>query len=312
MPSACRNRPRPDPADPGRRTVAPVPELPEVESARRVLADGALQRRIVDVDDHDDYVSRPHAPGELRSALLGRCFTAARRRGKSMWLTTSGDDHDGPDLGLHLGMSGIVVVTGAARPGDPAGDLVGGDYRRDRERFVDRGAYQRFAVTFADGGGVRLLDPRRLSRVRLDPDIDALGPDALGLSPAAFRAALTAGRRVSTAPIKARLLDQSVLAGVGNLLADEALWRAKINPARGVHTLRRADIDRLGRSLQSALNDAVAHGGVHTGTVIAFRRAGERCPRCGGPMVSGTVGGRTTWWCAREQRPVAPGRSATG
>ena len=105
-----------------------------------------------------------------------------------------------------------------------------GDYRRDREQFVNRGAYQRFAVTFAGGGGVRLLDPRRLSRVRLNPDIEALGPDALGLSPAAFRAVLTAGRRVSTVPVKTRLMDQSVLAGVGNLLADEALWRARIHP----------------------------------------------------------------------------------
>lgn len=282
-----------------------MPELPEVESARRVLADGALHRRIVDVDDHDDYVTRPHGPGELRTALLGRCFTAARRRGKSMWLSTSGtgDSADeGPDLGVHLGMSGIMVV---AAP-DRSADLVGGDYRRDRGQFVDRGAYQRFGVTFADGGGFRLLDPRRLSRVRLDPDIDALGPDALGLSPTAFRMAVTAGRRVSTAPVKARLLDQSVIAGVGNLLADEALWRARINPGRGVDTLRRTEIDRLGRELQGALVDAVGRGGVHTGTVIPFRRAGERCPRCGSPMASGTVGGRTTWWCTREQRPRAP------
>ncbi len=296
-----------------------MPELPEVESARQVLADGALYRRILDVDDHDDYVTRPHGPGELRSALTGRCLTAAHRRGKSLWLSTSGtaDDPDGtggPDLGVHLGMSGIVVVTGpkeTAEPvgdliGDRAGDLIGGDYRRDRERFVDRGSYQRFALTFADGGAVRLLDPRRLSRVRLDPDIEALGPDALGLPPAAFRTAMTAGRRVSTAPVKARLLDQSVIAGVGNLLADEALWRAKINPGRGVETLSRAQIDRLSRSLQSALTDAIDRGGVHTGDVVAYRRAGERCPRCGAAMVRGTVGGRTTWWCAREQRPVAP------
>lgn len=297
---------------PGPGTVAPVPELPEVESARAVLAGGALDRRIVDIDDHDDWVTRPHAPGELRAALLGRTFTSAHRRGKSMWLSTSdsGPGHGGPDLGMHLGMSGIVVVAGpaassdtAGAPGSVDGDLIGGDYRRDREQFVDRGAYQRFGVTFADGGGVRLLDPRRLSRVRLDPPVEDLGPDALGLSPADFRAALTSGRRVSTAPVKARLLDQSVLAGVGNLLADEALWRAKIHPARSVDTLRRPELDRLGRSLQDALTDAVAHGGVHTGTVIPFRRAGERCPRCGGAMETATVGGRTTWWCAREQRP---------
>ena len=211
-----------------------------------------------------------------------------------MWLTTS---EDGPDLGMHLGMSGIVVVAGP-----DSGDLVGGDYRRDREQFVNRGAYQRFAVTFAGGGGVRLLDPRRLSRVRLNPDIEALGPDALGLSPDAFRAVLTAGRRVSTVPVKTRLMDQSVLAGVGNLLADEALWRARIHPARGVDTLRPAEINWLGRALQRALAEAIDLGGVHTGTVIPHRRTGERCPRCSGRMASGTVGGRTTWWCAREQR----------
>lgn len=290
-----------------------MPELPEVESARAVLAGGALHRRIDDVDDHDDYVTRPHAPGELRAALLGRRFTAAHRRGKSMWLSTSesGPEHGGPDLGIHLGMSGIVVVTAPAAPpgatGRAAGDRVGGDYRRDREQFVGRGAYQRFGVTFADGGGFRLLDPRRLSRVRLDPPVEALGPDALGLSPAAFRAALTAGRRVSTAPVKARLLDQSVLAGVGNLLADEALWRARVHPARGVDTLRRAELDRLGRALQEALADAVTHGGVHTGIVIPFRRTGQHCPRCGAAMETGTVGGRTSWWCPREQRPVPPG-----
>lgn len=288
-----------------------VPELPEVESARRVLADGALHRRIADVDDHDDYVTRPLTPGVLHSVLVGRSFTAAHRRGKSMWLTTSGDPGDAgdatdptgdPELGIHLGMSGIVVVSGPTAPEANGADLVGGDYRRDREQFVDRGAYQRFAVTFADGGRMRLLDPRRLSRVRLDPDIQALGPDALGLSPTAFRAAMTAGRRVSTAPVKARLLDQSVLAGVGNLLADEALWRAKINPGRGVDTLSTAQLNRLGRAVQSALTDAIARGGVHTGDVIAARKSGARCPRCGGAMVSGVVGGRTTWWCSKEQR----------
>lgn len=280
-----------------------MPELPEVESARRALADGALYRRIVRVDDHDEYVSRPLPPGALPAALTRRCFTAVHRRGKSMWLNTSRTDTDtdaatGPDLGLHLGMSGIVVVS--APFGEP-GSLVGGDYRRDREGFVDRGAYQRFAVTFDDGGSVRLLDPRRLSRVRLDPDLDALGPDALGLPPARFRAALTAGRRVSTAPVKARLLDQSVIAGVGNLLADEALWRARIGPSVPVDRLGRTRIDRLGRALQGALTDAIAGGGVHTGRIVPFRTAGGRCPRCGAPMVCGTVGGRTTWWCAKEQ-----------
>ncbi|TKV61032.1 formamidopyrimidine-DNA glycosylase [Nakamurella flava] len=292
-----------------------MPELPEVESARRVLSEGALGRTITDVDDHDEWVTRPLGPGALRSALVGRRLTAAHRRGKSLWLNTSGrsdDPQDGVDLGLHLGMSGIVVISGPADPahtldetaaGHPriARRLVGGDYRPDREGFADRGAYQRFAVTFDDGGAMRLLDPRRLSRVRLDPDIDALGPDALDLDPSAFRRTVTAGRRVSTAPIKARLLDQSVLAGVGNLLADEALWRARIGPGRAVDTLTARELDRLAVALQDALGDALDRGGVHTGEIIPFRKAGQRCPRCGAEMVTGTVGGRTTWWCPKEQ-----------
>ena len=91
-----------------------MPELPEVEIARSLIADQALHRRIVDVDDSDSYVARPHAPGELRSALTGRSLTAAHRRGKTMWLETSGTGdaaEAGPDLGIHLGMSGRIVVT---------------------------------------------------------------------------------------------------------------------------------------------------------------------------------------------------------
>lgn len=298
-----------------------MPELPEVESARRVLAEGALGRTIAEVDDHDEWVTRPLGPGALRSALVGRHLTAANRRGKSLWLTTSGrggDDRDGVDLGLHLGMSGIVVVSaptvaggtgdgahpdGTTAAGHPriARRLVGGDYRRDRDDLADRGSYQRFGLTFDDGGAMRLLDPRRLSRVRIDPDLDALGPDAWHLDAPSFRAAITAGRRVSTAPIKARLLDQSVLAGVGNLLADETLWRARVDPGRGVDTLSPVEIDRIGRALQDALRDAFDRGGVHTGEVVPFRKAGRHCPRCGAAMVTGTIGGRTTWWCPEEQ-----------
>src|ERR1022692_1036734 len=104
-----------------------MPELPEVEIARSLIADRALHRRIVDVDDSDSYVGRPHSPGELRSALTGRSFIAAHRRGKTMWLETSGTGDAaaaiGPELGIHLGMSGRIVVTSpdgtVAEGGDP-------------------------------------------------------------------------------------------------------------------------------------------------------------------------------------------------
>jgi formamidopyrimidine-DNA glycosylase len=113
-----------------------------------------------------------------------------------------------------------------------------------------------------------------------------------------------------TVAVKARLLDQSKIAGVGNLLADEALWRARVPPAAPAGRLPREDVDRLYRALRSALRSAIAKGGVHTGEVIAARHPGGQCPRCGAEMVHGTVGGRTTWWCSREQAltPAGPAR----
>jgi formamidopyrimidine-DNA glycosylase len=321
-----------------------VPELPEVERARRLLADTALHRRIVDVDDTDTYVCRPHAPGQLRAALVGRELTAALRRGKSMWCSTSRRDDDPlelapsdkgpaegsgdgrgpatPDLGIHLGMGGVIVVRDADGTRHADGDRVksdlsGGtgtgstdsDSATDSERSTDSArplnpVWDRFTARFADGGSLVLFDKRRLGRVRLDPDVEALGPDALGLRPAEFRARLG----TSTAPVKARLLDQAVLAGVGNLLADEALWRAKVHPADRVVDLTRPQVDRLHRQLAAALDDAIAHGGVHTGLVIPARARGGHCPRCGAEMHRGTIGGRTTWWCSREQPrlPAAP------
>jgi formamidopyrimidine-DNA glycosylase len=273
-----------------------MPELPEVETARRLIADLALGRRIAGVDDADSFVCRPHSPGELRDALTGRTLTAAHRRGKAMWCETSGldgTDQPGPELGIHLGMSGRIVVTAkdgwVAEGGDPPG----------RDAQPRKAAWDRFTLEFADGGRLALFDKRRLGRIQLNPDIDALGPDAGEVTAAEFRALITKG----TIAVKARLLDQSKLAGVGNLLADEVLWQAKVPPATPVSRLQRKDADRLYRALRSVLESAAAKGGAHTGDVIAARHPGGTCPRCGHEMVHGTVGGRSTWWCSREQAP---------
>ena len=273
-----------------------MPELPEVENARRLIADQALGRRIVAVDDADTFVCRPHSPGELRDALTGRMLTAAHRRGKAMWCETSellgGPPGPGPDLGIHLGMSGRIVVTSpdgeAAEGGDPPG----------RDSQPRKAEWDRFTLEFADGGRLALFDKRRLGRIVLNPDIDALGPDAAEITLAEFRAVMSRG----TIAVKARLLDQSKLAGVGNLLADEILWQAKVPPGTPVNHLERTDIDRLYRALRKVLAAALATGGgAHTGDVIAARRPGGSCPRCGAEMAHGTVGGRSTWWCSREQ-----------
>lgn len=272
-----------------------MPELPEVETARRLIADHALHRRITGVDDTDTFVCRPHSPGQLRDALTGRMLTAAHRRGKTMWCETSavnGATAPGPDLGIHLGMSGRIIVTpaGGGQPGEG-----GGPRRRDAQ--PRKAEWNRFTLDFADGGSLALFDKRRLGRVRLNPDIDALGPDAEEVTPAEFRALITKG----TIAVKARLLDQSKIAGVGNLLADETLWKARVPPAARTGSLRRQDADRLYRALQSALKSAAAGGGAHTGEVIPARHPGGTCPRCGAEMQHGIVGGRSTWWCSREQ-----------
>jgi formamidopyrimidine-DNA glycosylase len=262
-----------------------VPELPEVERARALLAEHALGRPIAAVDDTDTWVCRPHAPGEIAAALEGRTLTGAHRRGKSMWLETDGGE--GPVLGVHLGMAGRVVVD-AREAGDSVRDAEGADPSR----------WDRFAIVFEDGGRMALRDKRRLGRVRLEPPIGALGPDALDIARPAFRERLAR----SNAPVKARIMDQAVVAGIGNLLADEALWRARIDPRRPAHELSGEEADRLWRAMRAATRDAIRLGGAHTGRIIGHRMAGASCPRCGAPMERGVVGGRTTWWCSRDQR----------
>lgn len=266
-----------------------MPELVEVEQARAVIAAHALDREIVAVDDADTYVCRPHAPGEIADALIGRRLVEAHRRGKAMWVTTS---DDGPDLGLHLGMAGRILVDTA-----DGGRAVGPGTLRSAPRTPRNPAWDRFTITFADGGTLRLRDKRRLGRAVLDPDTARLGPDALEITAAQFAARVGRG----AAPLKARLMDQAVVAGVGNLLADEVLWQAAQPPLRPAGDLDRAELDELRRVLRRATRQATKRGGVHTGDVIAARRADGACPRCGGAMARGTIGGRTTWWCAAEQ-----------
>jgi formamidopyrimidine-DNA glycosylase len=249
-----------------------VPELPDVETARKRIEAHGLHRRIAAVDDGDTYVSRPHAPGEIADALVGRELTAVHRRGKSMWIETSGD---GPLLGLHLGMAGRIAIDE-----EPA------------ERNWDR-----FVLRFEDGGTLALRDKRRLGRARLEPDIAALGPDAADVDRATFHALL----RRSRAPVKARLMDQAVMAGIGNLMADEILWRALIDPRRPAADLDDAEIDRLWRDMRTIIRMSVRRGHAGVTEVIPERRRGGHCPRCGAEMARGVVGGRTTFWCPREQ-----------
>jgi formamidopyrimidine-DNA glycosylase len=243
-----------------------MPELPEAERARLTL-ESVLGRRVAAVDDTDTYVCRPHQPGEISAALAGHEFVSAQRRGKFLWLDTA----DGPTLGLHLGMAGRIAL-------DPP---------------AEKPIWDRFTVEFEDGTRFALRDRRRLGRALLNPDFAHVGPDAAVVGREDFRARIGRGK----APVKARLLDQGAISGIGNLLADEALWRARLNPRVPAGELSLDQLDALRRAIRAATRDAIRLGGVHTGRFMPARVRGGACPRCGTPLERDTVGGRTTYWC---------------
>jgi len=261
-----------------------MPELAEVDAYRR-LAARALGRRVAEVVAPDAWYLRGGLDAmTLTDALVGRSFVDARRVGKLLLLDT---DKRGPVLGLRFGMSGRLLVDGTAG----VGELL---YTSN----ADLEKWDRFGVRFVDGGDMRIRDPRRLGGVELAPEEDRLGPDALTITTEDLLEAL--GR--SKAPLKARLLDQARMAGVGNLAADEILWQAGLDPGRPAGTLSATEVAHLRDQLVTTLATLIIQGGSHTGDLQPERHPGGVCPRDGTPLVRRTVGGRTTWSCPKHQR----------
>jgi formamidopyrimidine-DNA glycosylase len=260
-----------------------VPELPEIESYR-AAAQAALGRPIISVTSPDAWFLKGGVTGkDLERALLGRTFVSARRIGKLLLL----DVDRGPTLGIRFGMTGSLIVDGVAAI--------------ERLRYSSARpdpAYDRWSAGFADGGSLVVRDPRRLGGVTLDPDVSRLGPDAATITLPELGAALEG----STTALKARLLDQSRVAGIGNLIADEVLWRAGLSPERPAGSLTAAEVRRLHRHLVSTLHRLMERGGSHLGDLVDERHPGGRCPRDGAALTRSVVGGRTTWWCPRHQR----------
>ncbi len=261
-----------------------MPELAEVDAYRR-LATRALGRRVAEVVAPDAWYLRGGLDaGTLSGVLVGRRFVDARRLGKLLLLDT---DKDGPVLGLRFGMSGRLLVDGTAGV-----DELLYSSTQDLEKW------DRFGIRFADGGDLRIRDPRRLGGVELAPPEERLGPDALTVTADDLTQAL--GR--SQAPLKARLLDQARLAGVGNLAADEILYQAGLDPGRPAGTLSPTEVARLHEQLVGTLADLIAQGGSHTGDLQPERHPGGMCPKDGTPLIRRTVGGRTTYSCPKHQR----------
>ena len=249
----------------------------------RTLAEETLGRTISGVVSPDDwYLKAGLSAPALEAVLVGRRFTAARRIGKLLLL----DVDDGPVVGVRFGMTGSLLVDGVDRVGR---------LQYSSTRFDP--AWDRWSVTFADGGVLVVHDPRRLGGVTLDPDVSHLGEDAASVSLSGLQRALAG----SSAPLKARLLDQSRVAGIGNLIADEVLWRAGLSPRRPASSLSPAELRRLHHHLGRTLADLTERGGSHLGDLMDERHVGGVCPKDGTPLVRSTIGGRTTWWCPTHQ-----------
>jgi formamidopyrimidine-DNA glycosylase len=256
-----------------------VPELPDVEHDRRVLAEHATGRRIERTLTTDPGILRNVSPSDLDRALRGHRFEEPERHGKWLLAWTTG-----PAVLIHFGMTGDLI---------PAGDGAG-RHRHDRVIFeLDRGELR--YRNMRKLGGVWLAHDREEAGTILGP----LGPDALTLDRRGFRS-LLARRR---GRVKAALMDQRLLAGIGNLLADEALWRAGIHPARRIADLDPEERDRLFEAIRSVVRTSVERfDRLPTGWLIHVRgRPGAGCPRCGTPLARTVVGGRTTYFCPVHQ-----------
>ncbi|GAB4244463.1 MAG: bifunctional DNA-formamidopyrimidine glycosylase/DNA-(apurinic or apyrimidinic site) lyase [Thermoleophilia bacterium] len=281
-----------------------MPELPEVETVRRGLLEALPGRRIESVETVDTLMLRT-APAdaaasadELSSLLQGRVVEDVRRHGKLIFLVLTGD----LVLSLHLGMTGQVILQDEERPGDEAGP-------RSHIRFVFRfsdEAGDDFALVFRD---VRRFGRVEIGRGKIPERVRSMGPDALeGAWTSDDLARMLSGRRT---PIKAFLLDQSRLAGIGNIYADEILFAAQISPRREAGSLNEDEIVRLSGEIRSRLAEGVrlkgcsisdfvdARGrpGAFQEVLQAYGRYGEKCPRCGAVLERSRVAGRTTTHC---------------
>jgi len=273
-----------------------MPELPEVETVRRILERHAADRRIDRVDAAPVRMRRPLLPTELRAGLEGARLTGFRRRGKFLLADA---DRSGSLL-LHLGMSGRLLLT---------------------ERSSPRLAHTHLVLELDDGRDLRLVDPRRFGLAWfLAPGAEATDPSlaALGLEPLSddLPRLLPPLLKPRRAPLKALLLDQRIVAGVGNIYASEALWRAGIRPTRPPRSTSLARLERLALAVREVLAAAVVAGGTtirdyanpagepgwFAVRLAVYGRAGGSCPRCGETLRGTVLAQRSTFWCPGCQR----------
>ena len=278
-----------------------MPELPEVETVARDLRPLITGATIVDATTRWARTLRDSTPEEFATGVAGRRIEGVSRRGKQVVVSLDGDAF----LTIHLKMTGQLFVVRQGAPDDP---------------------YVRLVLELEDGREIRFRDIRKFGRVGLyvaadDDPFAKTGPEPLAdsFTVAAFRR-LIRGRKGRLKPL---LLNQSFIAGVGNIYADEALWAARLHPLRTARTMRPADERRLWLDLRRILAEAVIRRGSSIDDYTApdgdgemqehlrvYQRAGEPCFRCGRPIRRIVVGGRATHFCSWCQRLSAADRAA--
>jgi formamidopyrimidine-DNA glycosylase len=282
-----------------------MPELPEVESVRRQLEPALVGRRFERVAIDDSRLVRPYEPAEVAAELEGEHVAAVERRGKYLVIRFE----SGRVLLIHLRMTGSLLSTASGSlPHDP---------------------HRRAVVKLDDGSDVAYRDVRRFGTWLLlepgeaEPYLAArVGDEPLdALFTAARLGERLGGRRTS---LKAALLDQRTLAGMGNIYVDEALWRARLNPLRPASGLDRNELRRLHRGIRAALEHGLARqgstlrdyrlpdgsGGSMQDEFRVYGRRDEPCDRCGTLIARTQVAGRTTWFCPTCQ-PAQAARSSS-
>ncbi len=288
-----------------------MPELPEVEVVRRGLERWVAGRTVATVEVHHPRAVRRHLEGaeHFVAALTGRTLTAAHRRGKYLWLPVA--EADGSPAGramvAHLGMSGQLLVEKPAQPDEThlRARFTFTDGGREL-RFVDQRTFGGLAVEEADGERI----PSRLAHIAIDPLDPSFDEDA-------FSAAL---RRRRT-EVKRALLDQTLVGGVGNIYADESLWRARLHGTRPTDRLTRAQVADLLDGVRSVLGEALAQGGTSFDSLYVdvngqsgyfsrflavYGQVDRPCPRCGTPIVRESFMNRSSYSCpVCQPRPRA-------
>ena len=287
-----------------------MPELPEVETVRRGLAN-LIIGKVVSGEVHDTEKGFPNAPDDVKHFLIGATITDVRRRAKVLMIDLSTEY----SLLIHLKMTGQLVFVGEIRfgAGHPNDSLI--------HDLPDKST--RVTVSFNDGTKLFFNDQRKFGWMRLLPTIEIpkisfmqnVGPEPLSADFTANDFIQRLARRPKT-NIKAALLDQSVVAGIGNIYADESLWGAKIHPKRLVSSLTKKEMTTLYTEMRAVMNLAVEEGGSSNHTYVnaegkkgsymnfarVFRREGLACPRCGTTIEKLRVAGRGTHICPYCQK----------